>query len=237
MTSALYRGSLLHARRDDHARRTFRYPLYVASLDLDELPALDRRLRLFSLDRPNLFSFYARDYTTRVATRVITNLRVCGYTFNPVSFFLDYDARGEVCSAVAEVNNTYGGRHCYALGPAQRVEAATPTFRVTREFFVSPFLHGPASYEFIFDAPLDAPALDISMRVHQRGHQIFYAQLAGERHPLSDRSLAAAAMRYPLMTAQVIGLIHYEALKMRLAGVPFRRPGPDHRPIDDLARM
>jgi DUF1365 family protein len=236
MTSALYRGSLLHARRDDHARRTFRYPLYVASLDLDELPALDRRLRLFSLDRPNLFSFYPRDYTTHRATRVITNLRVCGYTFNPVSFFLDFDARGDVCAAVAEVNNTYGGRHCYQLGPAQRVDAQVPTFRVTRELFVSPFLHGPASYDFIFDAPLDAPALDISMRVHQHGHQIFYARLAGQRHPLSDRALAAAALRYPLMTAQVIGLIHYEAVKMRLAGVPFRRPGPDHRPIVDLAR-
>ncbi|WP_345771630.1 DUF1365 family protein, partial [Brucella intermedia] len=30
-------------------------------LDLDELEALDRKLKLFSLDRFNLFSFYRKD--------------------------------------------------------------------------------------------------------------------------------------------------------------------------------
>ena len=232
--NALYAGSLLHARRDELAKRTFRYPVYVASLDLAALPDL----HLFSLARPNLFSLYPRDYTTPLAargtTRLVTNLRVCGYVFNPVSFFLYYDARGELAHAIAEVNNTYGGRHSYVLGDGERIAGRVPTFRVTREMFVSPFLHGPATYDFIIDAPLDAPALDISMRVHRRGHQIFYATLAGTRRPMTDRALVAAALRYPLMTAQVIGLIHLEAVKLRLAGVPLRRPGSDHRPLDDL---
>ena len=51
------------------------------------------------------------------------------------------------------------------------------------------------------------------------------------RAELSDRTLMMAALRYPLMTAQVIGLIHLEAVKLRLAGVPYRRPGRDHRPL------
>jgi DUF1365 family protein len=263
--SALYAGSLLHVRADAHAKRTFRYPVYVASIDLDELPALDRELRLFSHGRRNLFSLDDRDYTTRpsdvlageglprpATTRLITNLRVAGYVFNPVSFFLGYDASGAIASVIAEVNNTYGGNFRYVLGPAQRVAASVPTFRHVREFFVSPFLHGPASYDFEFDAPLDGDELAIAMRVHasptnvgraappeavQRsmtGHQIFYARLTGTRRPLTDRALAVAALRYPLMTAQVIGLIHFEALKLRLAGVPYRRPGPDHRPLDQL---
>jgi DUF1365 family protein len=62
---------------------------------------------------------------------------------------------------------------------------------------------------------------------------VFVATLTGARHAMSDRALLAAAVRYPLMTAQVIGLIHLEALKLRLAGVPYRRPGPDHRPLDE----
>jgi DUF1365 family protein len=255
--SALYRGTLMHARRDAHARRAFRDPVYVASIDLDELPALHRRLRLFSHGRWNLFTLDDRDYSTGAgglragharllaehglpapaAARLVTNLKVLGYGFNPVSFFLGYDAAGALTSVIAEVNNTYGGRYRYVLGPAQRIAAPGPRvgFRHRRELFVSPFLHGPRSYEFWFDAPLDGASLAIRMNVDTPdGDRVLVARLHGERRPLCDRALAAAAARYPLMTAQVIGLIHYEALKLHLRGVPYRRPGPDHRPLDEL---
>jgi hypothetical protein len=260
--SALYRGELMHARRVDITTRAFRYGVYVAVLDLDELPVLDRTLRLFSHRRRNLFSFDERDYSARLSpahapgrvedlradlaalraanglpvpatTRLVTNLRVLGYTFNPVSFFLDYDTSGALTSVIAEVNNTYGGRFRYVLGPDQRIAARDGRvgFRHVRELFVSPFLHGAATYDFDFDAPLDGPALTIAMHVHQRDRRTFVARLTGGRAPLSDRTLLAAALRYPLMSAQVIGLIHYEAIKMRLAGVPYRRPNHDHRPL------
>ena len=247
--SALYRGELVHARHDRHAKRVFRYPVYVAAIDPRELPALDRELRLFSYRRRNLFALDDRDYATDLvagladlragnglpvphATRLITNLRVAGYVFNPVSFFLDYDARGAVIGAVAEVNNTYGGRLRYVLGPDHRLPGPVPAFRHVRELFVSPFLHGELTYDFRFDAPVDGDRLQIDMFAHDlAGRRVFTARLTGARAPLSDRALAAAAVRYPLMTAQVIGLIHWQALKLRLAGVPYRRPGPDHRPL------
>ncbi len=319
--SALYRGELLHARHDHLARRVFRYGVYMAALDLDELPALDRALRLFSHRRRNLFSFDERDFAATLSprlvtstqlrnrlagshpggggatttaelhdslaalragsglpppatTRLVTNLRVLGYVFNPVSFFLDYDATGALTSVIAEVNNTYGGRLRYVLGPAHRLDRVHGVgtrvgFRHVRELFVSPFLHGPASYDFWFDAPLDGSALEIEMHVQRVGHEhdtrehdahehdprehdtrehdtrehdgrtqtaaggrLLTARFTGTRAPLSDRTLLGAALRYPLMSAQVIGLIHLEALKLRLAGVPYRRPGRDHRPLD-----
>ena len=258
--SALYRGQLVHARNDALARRTFRYGVYMAAIDLDELPALDRDLRLFSHDRRNLFVFRDRDYATTLSpargtaapelradlaallaanalptphtTRLVTNLRAFGYLFNPVSFFLNYDRAGAIISVVAEVNNTYGGGFRYVLGPRDRVHGAHVAFRHVRELFVSPFLHGHATYDFTFDAPLDADRIAITMHVRDdREERVFTASFGGERAVLSDRVLAAAAIRYPLMTAQVIGLIHWQALKLRLAGVPYRRPGPDHRPL------
>ena len=245
--SALYRGELVHARRDAHAQRTFRYPVYMAAIDPAELPALDAGLRLFSHNRGNLFSLRDRDYTTDVpaivrgnalpapaATRLVTNLRTCGYVFNPVSFFLNYDARGQLTSAIAEVNNTYGGSFRYVLGPAQQV--APGRFHHVRELFVSPFLHGPLAYDFAFDAPVDGARVAIDMHVtDEAGRQVFFARFAGERTPLSDRALAAAALRYPAMAAQVIGLIHWQALKLHLLRVPYLRPGPDHRPRRDAA--
>lgn len=247
--SALFTGTLLHTRNDNHARRTFRYPVYMAGLDLAELPALDRELRLFSHGRRNLFSLYDRDYETgsidlaglRAAhglpvpatTRLVTNLRVLGYVFNPVSFFLDYDAAGALTSVIAEVNNTYGGRRRYVLGPAQRLADVHGRvgFRHVRELFVSPFLHGDAEYELWFDAPLDGERLSIAMHVDRGNRRVFIARLDGQRRPLSDRTLAVAAVRYPLMTLQVIGLIHLQALRLRWLGVPYHRPAADHRPI------
>jgi DUF1365 family protein len=291
-TSALYHGSVMHARSDELVRRAFRYPVYVASIDLAELPALDRELRLFSHGGRNLFALHDRDYEAGAAglhhalgdllaanhlpaphtTRLVTNLRVAGYVFNPVSFFLNYDRGGALESVIAEVNNTFGGRRRYVLGPDRRIvdrpsvdrpsvderresggrgpagsaggEGARPLsidrqsaeprrvgFRHVRELFVSPFLHGPASYDFWFDAPLDGDRLAIAIAVRRPdGAQIFAARLEGARRPLSDRALLAAALRYPLMTAQVIGLIHLQAIKLRLRGVPYFRPGPGHAP-------
>jgi DUF1365 family protein len=238
MSSALYRGSLVHTRRD-HLHRTFRYPVFMAAIDLDEILALDRDLRLFSLDRPNVFALYARDYSTSLAsvasTVLVTNLRFAGYAFNPVSFFVRYE-RDLLVSVIAEVNNTYGGRHCYTLDESNRIASSDPRvgFRTTREFFVSPFLHGPRVYEWWFPARRDPEQLAITMHVDTlEGDRIFTATMAGERRALTDRALLAAAIRYPINTAQVIGLIHFEAMKLRyLHGQPYRRPGPDHRPLD-----
>ncbi len=258
--SALYRGEVMHARHDAIAKRAFTYDVYMAALDLDELPALDRSLRLFSYRGRNLFSFDDRDYSATLApstasrdelgaslaalragsgvpvphaTRLVTNLRVAGYVFNPVSFFIDYDSSGQVASAIAEVNNTYGGRFRYVLGPAERLPGPRVGFRHVRELFVSPFLHGALTYEFWFDAPLDGEALAIEMHVSRDEQRVLTARFMGTRAALRDRTLAAAAVRYPLMAAQVIGLIHFEALKMRFAGVPYRRPEANHRPLMD----
>jgi hypothetical protein len=254
--SALIVGTLRHTRRDGFAQRSFHYPMYMAALDLAELPQLARDLRLFSHNRPNLFALHDRDYRdargigvraahhARLAaaglapaarTTLVTQLRVAHYVFNPVSFFLDHDDAGALTQAVAEVNNNYGGNHPYVLGPAQRIAGRVPTFRVEKQFFVSPFLHGPATYDFAFDAPADGDRLAIAMDVRDpAGATIFHADLAGTRRPLDDRTLAWAAIRFPFMTAQVIGLIYWQALKLHRLGVPFRRPGPDHRPTPPI---
>jgi DUF1365 family protein len=252
--SALYRGHVLHARRDRVVHHAFRYPVFMAAIDPTELGALHRGLRLFSHNRRNLFALHDRDYAAAAAAglaaahaallaahdlpppdavRVITNPRALGYVFNPVSFFLGYRG-GALASVVAEVNNTYGGRHRYVFGPAQRIAArgGRDAFATPRELFVSPFLHGDRRYELDLAAPLDGDAIRIEMRVRDPAGAVgLVARFDGRRTPLTDRALAAAAIRYPAMAAQVIGLIHLEALKLRLRGVPYRRPGPDHRPL------
>lgn len=61
MRSRLYECRVLHARLHPRAHR-FAYRLFFLALDLDELPALARRLRLLRIDRPGLLSFRQRDH-------------------------------------------------------------------------------------------------------------------------------------------------------------------------------
>ena len=136
MRSALYTGTVMHARRTP-AENVFRYPVCFYLLDLDELPELGRRLALFGYNRRNVLTLHDRDHLgdPRRAVKenllawlrersvdlaggrvlLLTNLRVLGYVFNPVSFFYCYGAGGELVCIVAEVSNTFGERLPYLL--------------------------------------------------------------------------------------------------------------------------
>lgn len=61
MPSCLYECEVLHARFAPKPHR-FVYRLFLFALDLDELETLHRRLALFSVNRPNLYSFREADY-------------------------------------------------------------------------------------------------------------------------------------------------------------------------------
>ncbi len=61
MHSRIYECHVMHARFSPVPHR-FVYRLFMLALDLDELDLVDRRLRLFSVNRGNLYAFRERDY-------------------------------------------------------------------------------------------------------------------------------------------------------------------------------
>jgi DUF1365 family protein len=61
MKSCLYECQVMHARFTPRAHR-FLYRIFLFAIDLDELDILQRRLALFSVNRPNLYSWRDRDY-------------------------------------------------------------------------------------------------------------------------------------------------------------------------------
>ena len=48
------------------------------------------------------------------------------------------------------------------------------------------------------------------------------ANFTGQRQPLTDTSIVSTLLRHPLLTAKVLGGIHWEALKMVLKGLRLR---------------
>ena len=235
MRSALYTGTLLHARRTPK-RHVFRYPVSYWLFDLDELPELDRRLRLLSVNRPNVVSLRDRDHfdgATPLKQAVLalagdpsiervlmlTQPRVLGYVFNPVSFYWCYRADGSLACMVSELNNTFGERLPEVLrGPELRYEQR-------KRLHVSPFFGLDQSYEYAFSQPGD----ELWARIHVRnadGARPLTAVLQGRRRELSNRSLTALLLRYPLQPLQVTALIHYEALRLWVKRVPFHRKPP-----------
>ena len=234
MRSALYTGTLMHARRSP-ARHVFRYPVSYWLFDLDELPELERRLRVFSVNRRNLVSLRDRDHfdgaplkravidlaadPTIERVLMLTQPRVLGYVFNPVSFYWCYRRDGSLACMVAELSNTFGERLPEVLrGPELRYEHR-------KRLHVSPFFGLDQSYEYAFSEPEE----DVWARIHVRddaGARPLTAVLHGRRHELTNRSVVSLLLRYPLQPLQVITLIHFEALRLWRKRVPFHHKPP-----------
>lgn len=253
MNSALYLGSVVHRRLRPKKHR-LRYRVFFLLIDLDELSALSRTLRLFSLGRFNLFSFIPEDHLFRKtgdlrdeiqdilrdagmemgggSIRLLTMPRILGYGFNPLSIFFCYREDGELQAILYEVHNTFGQTHCYLSSAAGR--AQTRSHACPKAFYVSPFLPMDMVYSFRIRPPGDDFALSIS--VADADGDLLFATQRLERRKLDDRALSRAFLTHPLLTLKVIAGIHYEALLIWLKGVGlYARPAPPQRTITIVA--
>jgi DUF1365 family protein len=246
--SALYEGVVTHQRFHPRPHR-LRYRLFQMLLDLDELPALSSRLRWFSLNRFNLFSFHEADhgdgrrplraYVEEVLLTAGIDIaggriellcmpRMLGHVFNPLSIYYCRRPDGQVAAVLYEVNNTFGERHSYLI-PAQGAEAGVIRQACDKRFYVSPFMDMAMAYDFV----LTLPGERIATTVHgdePDGRRLLTAVFTGARRPLSDQALLRAFLAHPLMTLKVVGAIHLEAAGIFLKGVRFhaRPAAPDH---------
>lgn len=149
--------------------------------------------------------------------------RVLGYTFKPVSFWYCHRADGSLRCIVAEVNNTFGERHCYLLDGA----AWGRELQATKVFHVSPFcrVEGRYRFRFLFSPGRDRTVVRIDH--DDADGPLIETSVSGRLEPATAVALRGALWRNPLMALAVIARIHWQALRLAAKRVPFfSKPAP-----------
>jgi DUF1365 family protein len=212
----------------------FTYSVFMAFLNIDELPSLLAVSPLTAYNRRGLLTYREQDHfgdstlplRQRLATDaqssghtlpagpiyLLTNLRYAGYNFNPISIFYCYDEHHQLKLLLAEVNNTFGESHNYWLDGPQ-------ASNVPKRLHVSPFNTMDNTYRFALNAPGDTLTAHIDN--FRAGHKFFDATLTLQREPWCRAAVHRAIVQFPFMTLKVITAIHWEALKLFAKRVPF----------------
>jgi len=253
LRSALYVGHVMHQRRRPFRHR-FRQRVFALWLDLDEIALLNRRLRLFGVDRARPWSFrshahgperrgadlkaWAADAVhplgvdlTGGSVRLLCFPRFLGYGFSPLTVWYCSDAAGHLRALIHEVRNRIGQKHAYALPvtPPDR-PGAVLTAACDKRFYVSPFIDMGMRYRFRLREP--GATLRLSIRQdtlpNGSGDRAPEPQLTaawwGDRRPLTDAMLTRLIVTHPAMSWRVVAGIYWQAVRLRLKGARLRPP-------------
>ncbi|MES2439387.1 MAG: DUF1365 domain-containing protein [Verrucomicrobiota bacterium] len=238
--NALYECTVAHCRLKPK-RHAFSYRVFMFSVDLDELPKLAKfgfshnRFNLFSIDdrdhvdlgqaggiRPNLTKWLAEKGISCPADariRLVTFPRVLGYGFNPVSFYYIAASDGTPLLAVAEVTNTFREMKLF---PVNATDADGLWHRrIGKNFYVSPFSDPGDEFDFKLGPPEEKWRVNIDDFSHDE--RMLVSSVRGERRELTTARLWWYALKYPLLSLKIIGLIHWHALLLWIRRVPFFR--------------
>ncbi|WP_048307998.1 DUF1365 domain-containing protein [Halomonas sp. PR-M31] len=240
--SRIYQGTLRHRRFTPTGHR-FSYRLWMAWLDLDELPRLFDKVPGFSVRHRALARFRREDYLAphhlplKQAVRqrlgqelgqpfaakadgavfVLTQLRLCGIVFNPITLYYVYDRSERLQAVLSEVSNVpWGERQCYACAVDPRRHSHSARF--AKAMHVSPFNPMDMDYRWRFNTPRDR--LYLHMENWQGEQRHFDATLTLKAQPATRAVLLATLARQPWMSIKTLAGIHFEALRLWLKRVP-----------------
>lgn len=149
--------------------------------------------------------------------------RILGHAFKPVSFWYAHRADGSLAAIVAEVNNTFGGRHAYVLSGPQLAWGREQ--QAIKAFHVSPFCQIEGGYRFRFlRTPDDGHGASRTVvRIDHDDAQgpLLHTSVSGQLAPLTAQRLRAALLRLPLLSLGIVARIHWHALRLAVKRVPF----------------
>jgi DUF1365 family protein len=231
--ATVYLAEVRH-RRNTVRPRTFHYRTCYWLVDADAPPALPGPLRPFARFVPadhlgdpaatlgaNARALLAENGLAADRILLLTCPRTLGHVFNPLSVWYCYRG-GDPVAVIAEVHNTYGGRHAYLLRPDESGRA-----QVDKCFYVSPFL--PMGGRYLMRTPAPCADLNVMVALQQDGATPFVATLTGQGRPATVPAVLRALLRVPLVTLRTTGLIRWQGIRLWLRRVPVQPRPPDAR--------
>ena len=236
--AALYDCRISHVRTGP-VRHAFAHRTYLWLVDVDRLPRIPAPLRplaRFCAEdhgaagpgplRRGVEEYLAGQGVDLAGGQILmlAHARSLGHVFNPLTVYWCHAPDGSPLCTVAEVHNTYGGRHRYLLRAGPDGSTA-----VGKEFYVSPFF--PVDGEYLMRMPVPGAVLDLTIHLRRGGAREFTAHLRGTRRPATARELLRAAVRHPFSTLAVSLHIRYQGIRLLLRGLPVQpRPPGDGTP-------
>lgn len=241
---ALVVGRVHHARHTP-LRHTFTHHHHQWLIDIDDPPRLPRWLSPLTQFRgrdhlagdtgmPQL-----RDSVLRIARRegvdteavhrilLLTNPRVLGHVFNPLSAYWCLDRDDRLVALVIEVHNTYGQRHAYVLAGDDTASVDAP---IDKEFYVSPFNDVSGGYRV--RARLSASRVSVAVSLTRDGQQVLSTAVWGTPRPATTAAVGRLALRHPLMPLRTTALIRLHGIWLWARRLPVQpRPAHDGRSL------
>lgn len=235
-------GQVRHTRLRP-ARNAFAYGTYYLRLPLRSMGDAAPGGRLFSRNRFNLLSFHDADHGDGAQPLLawidgllkaegVTDAdgeiwlqampRVCGFVFNPVSFWFCHRADGALRAVLCDVRNTFGERHFYLLDSGAAI-ANGSELSARKVFHVSPFCAVEGGYRFRFSRfkRSEGERTLACIDYDDQAGVLLQTSVAGLAVAITDGAVARAFFGYPLMTFGVVVRIHVQALRLWLRRVPF----------------
>ena len=235
-SSCIYSGFVTHERLKPK-RHFFSYKTFSLLIDLNEVEAIEKKIKFFSYNKFNILSFYNIDHGGRDGRSLIKwiknilkkskiNIKIdkikllCyprffGYVFNPLSIFYCYDKNLKLKAILYEVKNTFNEQHAYVFRCS--TSSNLILHQCNKKFYVSPFIKMKTFYNF----RLSKPGKKINVLIKQNDEEglLLIARQTGKRLDLTSKNLFIQFIKHPLMSVKVILAIHFEAFRLWFKGI------------------